>query len=151
MTAQEQVLYFIAANDQPTDATPIMIGLFLFTQDLKAGDLPPVAEPFEFVPMSHGPGDMKIYCVLDVLCKDGHVAKVPVPGEAWSRYRVTTEGQRAAAQIEIREHFGHATARIRELRQWCDRESLTSILEATCRTFPEYARNTVQTVRPPRE
>ena len=102
MTAQEQVLYFIAANDQPTDATPIMIGLFLFTQDLKAGDLPPVAEPFEFVPMSHRPRDMKIYCVLDVLCKDGHVAEVPVRGEAWSRYRVTTEGQRAAAQIEIR-------------------------------------------------
>ncbi len=139
MTLRDQVLSFVAASEPPTDTIRLMIGLFLFTQDVKAGDLPPQAETFEFEPMSYGPCAMSVYTVLAALRADVLVIESPVTGEAWSRYQITGKGLHRADGIVAQTQNALMVSRLRTLRYWCDRQSLSSMLKSTNHAFPEYA------------
>ncbi len=142
MTPQDQLLFYIAAGDQPTDPIRIMKGLFLFTQEVKAGNLPAQQHTFVFQPMSYGPCATAVYEELDDLAESGRIVALPVLGQSWSRYQVTEIGRQEARRIEEREPT-EVTAFLRELRQWCDQHSFSSLLKSIYKGYPDFAVNSV--------
>lgn len=140
MTPKEQLLYFIGAVDASVDPIRIMKGLFLFTQEVKPGTLK-TSGTFHFHPMSYGPCAPEVYATLDDLVFCGDVEELPVAGETWRRYEATPKGRKTVAAI-VRRHA--KTARyLRQLREWCDKQTFSSLLKAVYRAYPAFAVNSV--------
>ena len=142
MTPKEQLLCFITADDRPVDPIRIMKGLFVFTKSVEAGELPALSELFEFRPMGYGPCALDAYDALEALVDEGLVARRPVSGETWSTYIPTDKGKAAAAEVAKRAP-DEIVEFLRQLREWCDKQSFTSLLRRIYHKWPEYAAKSV--------
>lgn len=138
MTTDEQLLYFVACRPQSVDPVRIMKGLFLFTQAVReirvAGD----HELFDFEPMQYGPCATDVYSALDRFVLTGEVRPTPVPGETWSQFEATESGVAKAKAIAERGP-SDAVLYLRQLREWCDNHSFTSLLRAVYARYPDFA------------
>jgi hypothetical protein len=142
MDGRTQLLGFIGANTEPTDPIRVMKGLFLFTEQAKAGRLPDAPPSFDFAPMSFGPCAPEVYRGLEELVTSGLVAQIPVPGETWSRYVITDAG-RAQLQSLIPDTNTPEAQYLQTLRAWTDKLSFTELLKAVYHAYPEFAVNSV--------
>jgi hypothetical protein len=141
MTPKIQLLLFLAANPKPANPVRIMKGLFLFSQAVKEGKLPPT-ETFEFEPMDYGPCSLDVYRELENLVAEGFVRPEPVPGETWKRYCITEAGLNSAQQNQ-EPGEKPLVLFLQKIRHWCDGQSFTTLLQAVYRAYPDFAVNSV--------
>jgi hypothetical protein len=141
MTPKTQLLLFLVANPKPANPVRIMKGLFLFSQAVGEKKLP-ATETFEFEPMDYGPCSLDVYKELDVLIKEGLARIEPVPGETWKRYCITEAGLKCAQQNQNPEEKPLAEF-LHKIRDWCDAQTFTTLLQAVYRAYPDFAVNSV--------
>lgn len=142
MTPTEQLLAFIGSSDGATDRIRIMKGLFLFTQRVKEGRVQPPPPVFQFDAMNYGPCATDIYSALDSLKNDKLIEELPVPGETWSQYKATPAGKSTCASLMLGDNAS-AYDLIRRMREWCDKQTFTSLLSSVYHAYPDYAKNSV--------
>lgn len=141
MTPREQLICFLSASDESTDPIRIMKGMFLFAQEVQKGTV--LADGvFDFRPMSYGPCSPQVYAELDNLVESGRVDATPVAGQTWNQYEATDIGSQEAEQIANREP-SNAIVFLQQLREWCDRQSFSSLLKAVYQRYPKFAVNSV--------
>jgi hypothetical protein len=118
-----------------------MKGLFLVSRAVAEGKLPNT-EPFDYSPMDFGPCSVQVYQALDAAVAEGLVRAEPVPGETWKRYSITPTGlaQLGRAQDATEQPLLDFVQRV---RNWCDAQSFTSLLQAVYRAYPDFAVNSV--------
>ena len=142
MTPEQQLLVFIGAKPQAVDPIRIMKGMFIFTMRVQEDELPPQEGCFAFGPMSYGPCSPDIYGAIDSLQRKGVISSTPVPGETWSEYTATERGRREAEAVASGEDVRSAGF-LQQVRDWCDKQSFTSLLRAVYSAYPAYAARSV--------
>ena len=142
MDRQTQILVFVASSSVPTDPIRIMKGLFLFSQRVLEGKLPPQESIFTFDARDFGPMSFDIYRELELLVQAGLVKAIPVRGETWSQFVATEKGLDEANRRLVfadSQVVDYLTA----LRNWTSAISFSELLRSVYHAYPEYAKNSV--------
>lgn len=121
--------------DDEIDPIRIQKGMFLFAKESGA----PEAEVYDFIPYNWGPCSFDIYDDLEKLHDAGLIERVPVPGQTWSRYRRTVDGESKAALVSKKVPDTQA-AYISSVKEAVTSErSFNRLLRRVYKKYPEYA------------
>lgn len=135
------LLLGVADTRASLDPVRIQKGLFLLSQE---GGLPE-DNCYRFRAYDYGPFSSRIYSDLDDLVEEGLVAREPVPGYTWTRYRLTADGMVEAQAIAdgLTPEERNAARLLVELKQTVLTQSFNRLLRYVYRRYPDYARNSI--------
>ncbi len=141
---REWLTLFVALEGAADGLDPVRIqkGMFLFTMRANV----PAREKYGFKPYDYGPMSAGIYRDLDVLVRDGLVARIDVEGKSWSRFRATPKGVRVGERaLEKAQAEGRleAAQMLHEIKRRVAGLPFNELLEGVYDEFPEYATKSV--------
>ena len=148
MDRRDWLLLFLALPlpNHPTppalDPLRVMKGMFLLAQ---GADLPH-AQAYQFLPYLYGPCSFEIYHDLDGLVAAGLVAAEQPWGRSWHLYTPTAHGHREAEHLRGQVPRA-ALDTLREIKQYVAFTPYRRLLRDVYRQYPEYATQSVLTLR----
>lgn len=139
--ARDRLLLFIALEGAPSGLDPIRIqkGMFLFAHEGAPSD----DEKYDFVPYNYGPMSKDIYKDLDQLQGEELIRTVPVEGQSWTRYIVTTAGVAKARDLLADERSEVAARQLLAIKRAVATKTFSELLDDVYERFPEYAANSI--------
>lgn len=123
------------------DPIRIQKGMFLLAQEGGLRD----DEQYSFRPYDYGPFSSRIYDDLDGLVEDGLVAREPVPGYTWSRFRLTPEGLAEAQSLAdgLTDRQRVSVRFLVGVKREVLSLSFNELLRYVYSRYPDYAKNSV--------
>ena len=139
MDRKDFLLIVIAAGDG-MPLTPVQLQKSLF---LVGEKLPGAPDDFyKFEPYHYGPFDIEVYRDADSLEADGLLLSVPSARGTWMDRAITPKGLERAKEIQ-KKLPGPALAYIKELVQWVQSLSFSSLVKSIYVHYPQYRANSV--------
>ena len=139
-TSEQMILAAMAlANRSPFTPVQIQKLMFLIDEELAEGLR---RKFFNFRPYNYGPFDGNVYSCLDALVDSGHVELVPIPGQRWSSFRTTEEGQ-AIGGKKLSQLEAWVREAIEVYSDWVRSLSFTQLVSAIYNKYPAMRANSV--------
>ena len=137
---KEDFLLVVVAAAEGEPLTPVQLQKSVFMVSKSLREIP---DPFYmFEPYHYGPFDSEIYADVDSLETEGLLVSIQSKKGRWRETAITPIGLRKAEAL-TKELSAPAAKYVREVVQWVQSLSFSSLVREIYRIYPEYRENSV--------